>query len=655
MDSINRLQSIWTGLTRNTQYSPYVEEEDVESFLRRSGSEGPEYFARGFTTLRTALLAGIRTGWFANSSILNFEFPGQVLGVYGLMDIGRFGLKRSTVLPRFLFRAWAAIFDEKTGMLRADYDTDAVSCLNQLLAVFGKISGIHTPESEERVLNAFIDVEFTLATTQIDYDQKIGRRKLSSIADQASKLVRRVLAGEDPREIRPSHGSGAAACGTPVRERYGVPRHVASIDAIWPQTEYYFASLTHVCDKLDEWYSSEDYVPCAKVLLVPKDAKGPRLISCEPKETMWIQQGLMAKLYTAIESHPLTRGSVNFTDQTPNQRAAKAGSIDSSLCTLDLSEASDRVRLDVVQRLFPENWAEALTAARSTSTVLPSGDVVWLSKHAPMGSACCFPVMALVIWSILAAALPPGSKILVYGDDIVVPNECYALSVRVLEALHLRVNTSKSYATGPFRESCGKEYIDGIDITPVRLRAFPHDDAESRARTIAFANNCSQKFGSEQSWLTYLIHDWYSGVAERQFRKFHNRVKMAHLPERANLGNKSVRSTYSQACADRISLAGVLDVAKPDNSHLRSRWHSTPDSPREGQNLSASYQRREYRILVPEPRRVKYDIDDWCHVLRALVNPKFESSLGVDALSKRVSYKYRWVTLGDLSSGVAEM
>lgn len=606
MDSINRLQSIWTGLACISSYSAYVDKEDISSFCRRSASEGSEYYARGFTALRSDLLTGLETGV--------------------LVVTGRFGLKRNTCLPRFLYRAWCAVFDKETGYLLAAYDTGAVSCLIQLLAVFDKIIGGHTPDSEQRCLDAFVAVEKQLASSSIDPTKLIGKVPLRHILEKASHLIRRVLCGSDPREISPIHGSGASACGTPVRDRYRMPRYVREIDRIWPMTEFYFGNIEHVSAQLPEWLDVVEYEPMAKILLVPKDARGPRIISCEPKETMWIQQGLMTKLYNVIESHPITRGLVNFTNQQLNQRAAYEGSLNRETATLDLKEASDRIRMDLVLALFPPNWGAALQACRSGSTLLPDGRIVEMHKHAPMGSAVCFPVMGLLVWAVLTAALPQDSDVLVYGDDIVIPSESYDLAVSTLEAVHLAVNTSKSYVAGPFRESCGKWYIDGIDVTPVRLRMEPANNSDARARTIAFSNNLFDKFGSQPYWMTTLIHQWYSRVPERD-----------HDPMVGEVVNSYELTTHwdcrfsTHRITDR-KLSSVLNVHACDNKHLPSK-------------RCKRTQRRLYRYLMVQPVEVKYSTGDWCHLFRALANPRVRRPLGIDALAKRVSYKYRWSPL----------
>jgi len=536
---------------------------------------------------------------------------------------GRFGPKRNSVLPRFMYLAWSAIFRDD-GVLREDADANAVACLNQLLAVFTKLDGAHTAESEVKVINNFISTEMELATTTLDFDAPLvhSQQPLEWILDKASKLCRKVLARENPREIHPKHGSGACANGLSVHKRYAQFRYIPSIDKLWPYAEFWFASPNHLVDELDKLVLSEVYEPQAKVVLVPKDVRGPRLISCEPSETMWIQQGLMQKLYDCIESHRLTRKSVHFTDQRHNQVAAFDGSIYRECATLDLSDASDRLRLDVATYLLPPNWAEAICACRSKSTKLPDGTVVDLVKHAPMGSALCFPIMALTIWSVLTAALPPGSRILVYGDDIVVPTDCYPLACEVLERIHLKVNAHKSYAKGFFRESCGKEYYRGIDITPVRLRTMPTNDMRARAATIAFANNMALRYGP-QDWIIQLVRDWYRDVPEDCFYTRRDELVRAKL----NLD----AMTVSWNSPGAVVLCTILFVGIPSNDHIRTRW-------------SSRYQIREFRYLRPNAVECKNSIDDWCSLFRALVNPK-RGSLGSDALPKRVRYKYGWAPL----------
>jgi len=61
-------------------------------------------------------------------------------------------------------------------------------------------------------------------------------------------------------------------------------------------------------------------------------------------------------------------------------------------------------------------------------------------------------------------------EVRVYGDDLIVPVDYVRSVIDVLELLGFKVNTGKSFWNGKFRESCGGDYYDGEDVTPVRVR-----------------------------------------------------------------------------------------------------------------------------------------------------------------------------------------
>jgi hypothetical protein len=307
------------------------------------------------------------------------------------------------------------------------------------------------------------------------------------------------------------------------------------------------------------------------------------------------------------------------------------------LATLDLKDASDRLRLDVVQRLFPRNWADALTACRSGRTELPDGRLVTLSKHAPMGSAVCFPVMALTIWALLTAIAPRHARkdILVYGDDIVVPSFMAADATRVLEAVGLRININKSFSKGPFRESCGEEFVYGCRVTPVRLRMNLDDDTESLMSAMAFNNNMLESPTlSDNGWFLELLKDWYGPyrvpIALQPARK---QVSWLDYVQRLNIGG----------VFRGVTLSGVAFTDDPQRVFLpdgrRTRLH--------GRNAKAdkpAYGTRQYSLVVPVPSFVKYETGDWCHVLRSLTE-KSNRELGLDAIHNRIRFKRRWVSV----------
>jgi hypothetical protein len=198
---------------------------------------------------------------------------------------------------------------------------------------------------------------------------------------------------------------------------------------------------------------------------------------------------------------------VGFLDQVPNQELAQKGSSDGSLATLDLSEASDRVSNQLVKSLvkfFP--WlSQGLDATRSRHADVPGYGVIPLAKFASMGSALCFPVEAMVFFTIILLGIEDElsapltfkdikslkGKVRVYGDDIIVPTEYVHSVSRRLQDFGLVVNENKSFWTGKFRESCGKEYYDGVDVSIVKVRnMFPtsRQQAQEIISLVSFRN-----------------------------------------------------------------------------------------------------------------------------------------------------------------------
>jgi len=209
-----------------------------------------------------------------------------------------------------------------------------------------------------------------------------------------------------------------------------------------------------------------------KLEFVPKNAKTHRSIVVEPVLNSFCQLGIGDHI-----ARCLRRFGVDIKDQTRNQRLAREGSITGDLATLDLSSASDTIAIGLVEHLLPPDWFEFLLRYR-TSRVEHKGEVFKLHKFSSMGNGFTFPLETLIFWSLSKASVDASrcrKVVAVYGDDIIVPVDAVDLLARVLNACGFILNKDKSYASGPFRESCGKDYFSGIDIRPVfvkdRLRA----------------------------------------------------------------------------------------------------------------------------------------------------------------------------------------
>lgn len=292
-------------------------------------------------------------------------------------------------------------------------------------------------------------------------------------------------------EVLPKHGPGSVADRLKGNLKYTQRTWTDRLEEYFPAGEYIFPRYGFISDEDPLTYLDPGSEVPVQVTPVPKTMKTPRIIAIEPTCMQYVQQGILEMFVDELRHANHVKSFIDWADQTPNQEMARKGSIDGTLATLDLSEASDRVSLLLARRLFKNHphLHAGVDSCRSTrADVL--GEVINLNKFASMGSALCFPVEAIVFLTIIFSAIAreigvPLSrrllskmkgKVRVYGDDIIVPVEYVAPVVADLEAFGLKVNANKSFWNGSFRESCGKEYLAGYDVSIVRVRhRFPTD------------------------------------------------------------------------------------------------------------------------------------------------------------------------------------
>jgi len=215
---------------------------------------------------------------------------------------------------------------------------------------------------------------------------------------------------------------------------------------------------------------------CAKYTTVPKNAVIDRPIEIQPCLNMFLQKALgnmirerMKGLFSGA-SRPL-----NLNDQTLNQELAKLGSMFGDLCTLDLSSASDLISTNFVSYLIDDtNWLAMLYASRVGIVELECGRQLPLEKFSAMGNGYTWELQSLIFYSMVRACNEYHGcnqfVASVYGDDIICHRDVADTLIEFLHACGLSVNTDKSFLDGPFRESCGKHYYNGYDVTPCYMR-----------------------------------------------------------------------------------------------------------------------------------------------------------------------------------------
>jgi hypothetical protein len=387
-------------------------------------------------------------------------------------------------LPSFLRGFLELVFDRGTGVLRDDPSIDAIFAIRQLTLMMAKL---HLPCSDARVMKA---VEGYVLCENEMKSRVYSEGSLEQLSKIGASLFGDVLSRCDARvysqDMKPKHGPGATADRLSGNRKYRQRIWHQRLEGFFPALEFltpgwkYFESLDSV--KLVEPGAE---MP-VRVITVPKTLKTPRIIAIEPTCMQYTQQALLEVFLDELRKDDIFSQIVMFDDQTKNQFLAKVGSIDGSLATLDLSEASDRVDNQHVRSLlhhFP-HFAGAVDACRSRKADVPGHGVIRLSKFASMGSALCFPMEAMVFTSIVFMAIARElsapltrklvqqfvGRVCIFGDDIIVPKEFVQSVVSLLEDFGFRVNKGKSFWNGKFRESCGRDYYDGHDVSIVRVR-----------------------------------------------------------------------------------------------------------------------------------------------------------------------------------------
>lgn len=212
-------------------------------------------------------------------------------------------------------------------------------------------------------------------------------------------------------------------------------------------------------------------VPGNRVMFVPKTAVTERAIAVEPLLNIYGQLGIGACM-----RRRLRRVRVNLNDQAPNQESALKGSLDGSLSTIDLSMASDTVSRELVRALVPDEWYAAMNSCRSKTGVLDGKTIVY-EKFSSMGNGFTFELESLIFWAFATSACVisevSSREVRVYGDDIVVPVEAFDVLEEILQFFGFTLNRLKSFKKGVFRESCGKDYYNGVDVRPLHVKELP--------------------------------------------------------------------------------------------------------------------------------------------------------------------------------------
>lgn len=411
----------------------------------------------------------------------NSEFPYErsieILQDFASYHARQAGPYRESILRYISRRDWV-------GLLGVELDPELASDplyyyhARQAVAFFEKLEALELGVDKEQVAwTKFQEAESACRRTNATFRLRASglfyfNLDIEQVLTLAQWKIARILGGVPGfDELKISFGPGA---NTSVKASASSPRWklgaklACSAEAVPSIGEVLHAAEAlaahHATCETEESYLVNVEVHEGRLQFVPKNAKTYRSIVVEPLLNSLAQKGIGSYLRDRLR-----RVGVDLNDQTRNQQLARKGSVDGSLATVDLSSASDTISKEIVSALLPLDWYSFLSRYR-TGRVTYRGASFSQEKFSSMGNAFTFELESLLFYALAHSVCRhlrlSTDDVSVYGDDIIVPVEAFPLLCDVLNACGFSVNAKKSFASGHFRESCGKDYLHGIDVRP---------------------------------------------------------------------------------------------------------------------------------------------------------------------------------------------
>lgn len=322
-----------------------------------------------------------------------------------------------------------------------------------------------------------------------------------------------------------------------------------------------------------------------------------------------------------------------------NSEWARLGSVEQTIATVDGEAASDSITLALCERLLEKavGWYDLFCLLRSPYTLINEKACKKLHKlemMSGMGNGFTFELESVLFYAIgLACAMRSDFHfaplmVSIHGDDLIVPADVFDDVAVAYEAAGVKVNVEKSFAQGPFRESCGGDFHRGCFVTPFyvktqtgeqrgdwfwlgnslqkwlgeRQRQFLDQHCVPLMKLCAYVYNYASS-GEPEKWLTSASHSRRSGLwtavpdSKGACYKFHNVVdsplderlpakgryldwllQPPHVPTVLELltGSSEAEQSYGAIIEtyERVRVVKFNHFVAPPNSYVSARlWH----------------------------------------------------------------------------------
>lgn len=320
--------------------------------------------------------------------------------------------------------------------------------------------------------------------------------------ENVKNIVKQIL-GSVPKEVNGRFGPGV--CVGVKGARSTIAHKIQTEPTITPDAWVVLSDYSETAMRRAQLSAGLDVsvVPGNTYATVPKDSTKNRSIGIEPAINVYYQLA-----YGSVIRKRLRKFGIDLDNgQDVHRVEAQKASISGLVSTIDLSSASDTISKNLVKLLLPSDWFEVLDALRSKKT-LKDGRYVYLEKFSSMGNGFTFELETLIFFALLKGLDPTlrgGENLFVYGDDIIIPTAHFESASRMLEYFGFSLNWKKSFSTGYFRESCGGDYFNGVDVRPY----FHKDDIDAPEKIIKAHNGLQKSFKKRpirsNSSLRYLL------------------------------------------------------------------------------------------------------------------------------------------------------
>lgn len=408
--------------------------------------------------------------------------------------------------------------------LRIDYtlvDVFEAAAIRQFMALYQKdaslsIEGI---DKELVAVEKFVKTEIECRKTNarlrglVEADYLCGGAKHSTdmsnpvyqFIQTCAELIRLIL-GECPdySDIPFKFGPGSS---TTVRDRTTVPFKLLAVPVSAKEAILSGAvdKLIATVPRLKQIYAHNGQsvrFGMGHLNFVPKNAVGHRTMIIEPVLNTAAQIGIG----TILKERFKKSVGVDLKKQWQvNMELARVSSAISTVgrdqrATVDFSSASDLISYYLVMLLLPLSWFNLLSDWRTGTVCYKKGRVASyeLEKFSSMGNGYTFELESIIFYAMGLAVIGRknqvydpqviidrfSNEVSIFGDDLIVPSSYYPGILWASKALGFKINQDKTYTKGPFRESCGGDYLNGIQIRPFYVK-----DVFTSARIVGLLNH----------------------------------------------------------------------------------------------------------------------------------------------------------------------